>query len=54
MIGVNPRNARVAAALAEVGVEPDIKILDADAKTAVAASVTYRLGRDSSAYRPTW
>ena len=38
MIGVKPRNARVAAALAAVGIEPDIKILDADAKTAAAAA----------------
>ena len=38
MFGVKPRNARVAAALAAVGIEPDIKILDDDAKTAVAAA----------------
>ena len=38
MIDVNPRNARVAAALAAAGIEPDIKILAADAKTAVAAA----------------
>ena len=38
MIGVKPRNARVAAALAAVGVDTDIKILDNDAKTAVAAA----------------
>ena len=38
MIGVKPRNARVAAALSAVGIEPDIKILDADAKTAAAAA----------------
>ena len=38
MIGVKPRNARVASALAAIGIEPDIKILDADAKTAVAAA----------------
>jgi prolyl-tRNA editing enzyme YbaK/EbsC (Cys-tRNA(Pro) deacylase) len=38
MIDVKPRNARVAAALAATGIEPDIKILDADAKTAVAAA----------------
>ncbi len=38
MIGVNPRNARVAAALTAAGIDPDIKILDADAKTAAAAA----------------
>jgi prolyl-tRNA editing enzyme YbaK/EbsC (Cys-tRNA(Pro) deacylase) len=38
MIGVNPRNARVAAALVAAGIEPDITILDADAKTAAAAA----------------
>jgi prolyl-tRNA editing enzyme YbaK/EbsC (Cys-tRNA(Pro) deacylase) len=38
MIGVKPRNARVAAALSAIGIEPDIKILDADAKTAAAAA----------------
>ncbi len=38
MIGVKPRNARVAAALAASGIEPDIKILHADAKTAAAAA----------------
>jgi prolyl-tRNA editing enzyme YbaK/EbsC (Cys-tRNA(Pro) deacylase) len=38
MIGVKPRIARVAAALAALGIEPEIKILDADAKTAVAAA----------------
>jgi prolyl-tRNA editing enzyme YbaK/EbsC (Cys-tRNA(Pro) deacylase) len=38
MINVNQRNARVAAALAAAGVEADIKILDADAKTAAAAA----------------
>ena len=38
MIGVKPRNARVVAALAAVGVDTDIKILDADAKTATAAA----------------
>ncbi len=38
MIGVKPRNARVASALAAIGIEPDIKILDADAKTAAAAA----------------
>jgi prolyl-tRNA editing enzyme YbaK/EbsC (Cys-tRNA(Pro) deacylase) len=35
---VNGRNARVAAAVTAAGVEPDIKILDADAKTAAAAA----------------
>jgi hypothetical protein len=35
---VKPRNARVAAALAAVGIEPDITILDGDAKTAAAAA----------------
>jgi prolyl-tRNA editing enzyme YbaK/EbsC (Cys-tRNA(Pro) deacylase) len=35
---VDNRNSRVAAAVAAVGVETDIKILDADAKTAVAAA----------------
>jgi prolyl-tRNA editing enzyme YbaK/EbsC (Cys-tRNA(Pro) deacylase) len=35
---VDKRNSRVAAAVAAVGVEPNIKILDADAKTAVAAA----------------
>jgi prolyl-tRNA editing enzyme YbaK/EbsC (Cys-tRNA(Pro) deacylase) len=38
MIGVNARNAQVAAALAAVGVQSHIKILDADAKTAAAAA----------------
>jgi prolyl-tRNA editing enzyme YbaK/EbsC (Cys-tRNA(Pro) deacylase) len=38
MIGVKPRNAQVASALAAVGVDTDIKILDADAKTAAAAA----------------
>jgi prolyl-tRNA editing enzyme YbaK/EbsC (Cys-tRNA(Pro) deacylase) len=38
MVGVKPRNARVASALASIGIEPDIKILDADAKTASAAA----------------
>lgn len=32
------RNSRVAAAVAAAGIEPNIKILDADAKTAVAAA----------------
>jgi prolyl-tRNA editing enzyme YbaK/EbsC (Cys-tRNA(Pro) deacylase) len=35
---VDKRNTRVAAAVADAGVEPNIKILDADAKTAVAAA----------------
>ncbi len=35
---VNERNSRVAQALAEAGVQPAIRILDADAKTAVAAA----------------
>lgn len=35
---MDKRNSRVAAAVADAGVEPDIKILDADAKTAVAAA----------------
>jgi prolyl-tRNA editing enzyme YbaK/EbsC (Cys-tRNA(Pro) deacylase) len=35
---VNGRNTRVAAAIAAAGVEPNVKILDADAKTAVAAA----------------
>ena len=35
---MNERNSRVAAALAEAGVEARITILDADAKTAVAAA----------------
>jgi prolyl-tRNA editing enzyme YbaK/EbsC (Cys-tRNA(Pro) deacylase) len=38
MIGVKPRNERVAAALAAAGVEPDITILEADARTAAAAA----------------
>jgi prolyl-tRNA editing enzyme YbaK/EbsC (Cys-tRNA(Pro) deacylase) len=38
MIGVKPRNAGVAAALAAVGVDTDIMILDADARTAAAAA----------------
>jgi prolyl-tRNA editing enzyme YbaK/EbsC (Cys-tRNA(Pro) deacylase) len=38
MIGVKPRNARVAAALSAIGIEPEITILDADAKTAAAAA----------------
>lgn len=38
MIGVKPRNAQVATALAAIGIEPDITILDADAKTAAAAA----------------
>ena len=35
---MDKRNSRVAAAVAAVGVEPNVKILDADAKTAVAAA----------------
>ena len=35
---MKPRNARVAEALAAIGIEPDIKILDTDARTAVAAA----------------
>jgi prolyl-tRNA editing enzyme YbaK/EbsC (Cys-tRNA(Pro) deacylase) len=35
---VDKRNSRVATAVAAAGVEPNIKILDADAKTAVAAA----------------
>jgi len=35
---VDKRNSRVAAATAAAGVEPNIKILDDDAKTAVAAA----------------
>ena len=35
---MDKRNSRVAAATAAAGVEPNIKILDADAKTAVAAA----------------
>jgi prolyl-tRNA editing enzyme YbaK/EbsC (Cys-tRNA(Pro) deacylase) len=35
---VDKRNSRVAAAVAAAGIEPNIKILDADAKTAVAAA----------------
>jgi prolyl-tRNA editing enzyme YbaK/EbsC (Cys-tRNA(Pro) deacylase) len=35
---VNERNSRVAQALVEAGVQPAIRILDADAKTAVAAA----------------
>jgi len=35
---VDNRNSRVAAAVAAAGIEPNIKILDADAKTAVAAA----------------
>jgi prolyl-tRNA editing enzyme YbaK/EbsC (Cys-tRNA(Pro) deacylase) len=38
MSPVKPRNDRVAAALAAAGVDTDIKILDADAKTAAAAA----------------
>ena len=38
MIGVKPRNAGVADALAAVGVDTDIRILDADARTAAAAA----------------
>ena len=39
---MDKRNSRVAAAVAAAGIEPNIKILDADAKTAVAAAA--RLG----------
>jgi hypothetical protein len=35
---VNERNSRVARALSDAGVEAAIRILDADAKTAVAAA----------------
>lgn len=35
---MKPSNARVAAALLALGIEPDIKFLDADAKTAAAAA----------------
>jgi prolyl-tRNA editing enzyme YbaK/EbsC (Cys-tRNA(Pro) deacylase) len=35
---VDKRNSRVAAAVAAAGVEPNIKILDADATTAIAAA----------------
>jgi prolyl-tRNA editing enzyme YbaK/EbsC (Cys-tRNA(Pro) deacylase) len=35
---VNERNSRVARALSDAGVEPAIRMLDADAKTAVAAA----------------
>ena len=35
---MDKRNSRVAAAVASAGIEPSIKILDADAKTAVAAA----------------
>jgi prolyl-tRNA editing enzyme YbaK/EbsC (Cys-tRNA(Pro) deacylase) len=35
---VDKRNSRVAAAVAAAGIEPNIKILDADAKTAAAAA----------------
>jgi prolyl-tRNA editing enzyme YbaK/EbsC (Cys-tRNA(Pro) deacylase) len=35
---VDKRNSRVAAAVAAVGVEPNVKVLNADAKTAVAAA----------------
>jgi hypothetical protein len=35
---VDKRNSRVAAAVAAAGVEPNVKILDVDAKTAVAAA----------------
>ena len=38
MIDVNGPNARVAAAVAASGVEPQIKILDAEARTAAAAA----------------
>jgi prolyl-tRNA editing enzyme YbaK/EbsC (Cys-tRNA(Pro) deacylase) len=35
---VNERNGRVAAALRQAGIEPEIRILDADVKTAAAAA----------------
>ncbi|ORX15193.1 aminoacyl-tRNA deacylase [Mycolicibacterium wolinskyi] len=38
IVTVNERNSRVAAAVAAAGIEPAIKILDADAKTAAAAA----------------
>ena len=38
MIDVNGPNARVAAAVAASGVKPQIKILDAEARTAAAAA----------------
>jgi len=38
IVTVNERNARVAAAVAAAGIEPAIRILDADAKTAAAAA----------------
>lgn len=38
MLAVKPRNARVASALAAIGIKPEITILDADAKTAAAAA----------------
>jgi prolyl-tRNA editing enzyme YbaK/EbsC (Cys-tRNA(Pro) deacylase) len=44
---VEKRNSRVAAAMVSAGIDPDIKILDADAKTAVAAA--QQLGCDVGA-----
>ncbi|MCX8560887.1 YbaK/EbsC family protein [Mycolicibacterium mucogenicum] len=38
MTTVNERNGRVAAALRQAGIEPEIRILDADVKTAAAAA----------------
>lgn len=38
MTDVNGPNARVAAAVAAAGVEPQIKILEAEARTAAAAA----------------
>ena len=38
IVTVNERNSRVAAAVAAAGIEPAIKILDDDAKTAAAAA----------------
>jgi prolyl-tRNA editing enzyme YbaK/EbsC (Cys-tRNA(Pro) deacylase) len=38
IVDVNNRNSRVAAAVAAAGIEPNIRILDADAKTAAAAA----------------
>ena len=44
---MDKRNSRVAAAIAAAGIEPSIRILDADAKTAVAAAeLLYRSSRD--------
>ncbi|KHO20989.1 prolyl-tRNA synthetase [Mycolicibacterium setense] len=38
MVTVNERNSRVAAAVTAAGIEPAIRILDTDAKTAAAAA----------------